>query len=256
MVWSKKVRYPLAVVSRLQRGTPVSQKRFGQKEAQHPLVVVYRLQWLRDPPQLEMVWSKKGAVPLVVVSRLQWLSPPDSQYILGQKEVQYLIAAVSRLPWLRDPRQSEKVWSKRSTLPFLNRVSYVMAEGPASVRNVSDKKRYQYPCRKSKHASANAAKERYCSSVCSKRAPPPSSHSKLPSTRKKVRTGCRSPPASLSILSLGCSSPYMLLAERTPHGASRFEQGVCAWSVKPDVLRPGIIDIRRSMLIRLRPCVA
>ena len=39
----------------------------------------------------------------------------------------------------------------------------------------------------------------------------------------------------------------------TPHGASRFVLAMYAWSVKPDVLRPGIVGIRGSMVTRLRP---
>ena len=37
---------------------------------------------------------------------------------------------------------------------------------------------------------------------------------------------------------------------RIPHGAPRLVQSVSAWSVKPDVFRPGMV----SMVIRLRPC--
>ena len=42
---------------------------------------------------------------------------------------------------------------------------------------------------------------------------------------------------------------------RTPHGASRLMLAMSVWSVKPDVLRPGIVGIRGSMIIRLRPCI-
>ena len=42
----------------------------------------------------------------------------------------------------------------------------------------------------------------------------------------------------------------------TPHGASRLVQAMPARSVKPDALRPGIIGMRGTMVIRLRPCMA
>ena len=41
----------------------------------------------------------------------------------------------------------------------------------------------------------------------------------------------------------------------TPHGASRFVLAMSAWSVKPDVLRPGVVGMRGSMVIQLRPCM-
>ena len=40
---------------------------------------------------------------------------------------------------------------------------------------------------------------------------------------------------------------------RTTHGASRLVQAMSAWSVKTDVLRPGIVGMRGSMVMRLRP---
>ena len=35
---------------------------------------------------------------------------------------------------------------------------------------------------------------------------------------------------------------------RTPHGASRLVQAMSVWSMKPDMLRPGIEEVRGSMI--------
>ena len=42
---------------------------------------------------------------------------------------------------------------------------------------------------------------------------------------------------------------------RAPHGASRLVQAMSAWSVKTRRLRPGIVGMQGSMVIRLRPCI-
>ena len=60
---------------------------------------------------------------------------------------------------------------------------------------------------------------------------------------KKVRAWRRNPPHTLHA------------TRRTPHGASRLVQAISAWSVKPDVLRPGIVGLRVSTAIRLQPCM-
>ena len=39
------------------------------------------------------------------------------------------------------------------------------------------------------------------------------------------------------------------------HGASRFKQAMPAWSVKTNVLRLGIVGMRGSMGVPLRPCM-
>ena len=39
------------------------------------------------------------------------------------------------------------------------------------------------------------------------------------------------------------------------HGASRLVLAMSTYSVKPDMLRPGIVGMRGSMVIRLRPCM-
>ena len=41
---------------------------------------------------------------------------------------------------------------------------------------------------------------------------------------------------------------------RTPHGASRLVQAMPVSSIIADVLRPGIVGMKESMVIRLRPC--
>ena len=40
-------------------------------------------------------------------------------------------------------------------------------------------------------------------------------------------------------------------SRRTPHGASRLVQAMSAWLVKLDVLRPGIVGMRGSIVIML-----
>ena len=41
---------------------------------------------------------------------------------------------------------------------------------------------------------------------------------------------------------------------RAPHGASRLVQAMSAWLTKPDVLRPGIVGLRGSMVTPPGPC--
>ena len=62
---------------------------------------------------------------------------------------------------------------------------------------------------------------------------------------------CPSPPRTRFLV--GCSSPVMRLAQHL--SALRAWCKQCPpgrW--KPNVLRPGIVGMRRSMVIRLRPC--
>ena len=42
---------------------------------------------------------------------------------------------------------------------------------------------------------------------------------------------------------------------RTPQGASRLVHAISAWSVKPDVLRLGIVGMRGYMVIQPRLCM-
>ena len=42
---------------------------------------------------------------------------------------------------------------------------------------------------------------------------------------------------------------------RTPHGASCLVRAMSTWSMKPGILRPGVVGMRGSMVIRLRPCM-
>ena len=67
----------------------------------------------------------------------------------------------------------------------------------------------------------------------------------LLSISKKVDTRCRSP--SFERFLEGCSSPFMRLAEHLT--------ALCAWCKHclPDVLRPGLVRMRGSMVMRLRP---
>ena len=79
-------------------------------------------------------------------------------------------------------------------------------------------------------------------------APPWQSTSRPPSLFKKVRTkGCQK-PVSQAVLS---RMQLTLHATRRALGA----RSMSAWSVKPDVLRAGIVGMPGSMVIRLRPCL-
>ena len=53
----------------------------------------------------------------------------------------------------------------------------------------------------------------------------------------------------------GCSSPFMRLAEHVTARRAWCKQCLPGWC-KPDVLRPGIVGMRGSMVIRLRPCTS
>ena len=89
--------------------------------------------------------------------------------------------------------------------------------------------------------------------------PPPlwSDHTKkqsnslvLLSISKKVGTRCRSPSYERSLER--CSSPFMRLAEHLTALRAWCKQCLSGWS-KPDVLRPDIVRMQGSMVIRLRP---
>ena len=61
-------------------------------------------------------------------------------------------------------------------------------------------------------------------------------------------------PKSVLQADLGKMQFTLHATRRTPHGASRLVQAMSAWWRNPDVLRPGIVEIRGSMVTRLRPC--
>ena len=65
------------------------------------------------------------------------------------------------------------------------------------------------------------------------------------------------PPHKRFLLIVGCSSSLHATSP-TPHGASRLVQAnVCPFGEKTRrVLRPGVVGMRGSMVIRLRPCFA
>ena len=63
---------------------------------------------------------------------------------------------------------------------------------------------------------------------------------------KKVRSHKRS--------LVGCNLPFMRLREHLT-ALRAWCKLMSAWSVKPDVLSPGIVGMRGSMVIRLRPCM-
>ena len=73
----------------------------------------------------------------------------------------------------------------------------------------------------------------------------------LPSISKKVGTRCPSP--SYERFLEGCSSPFMRLAEHLTALRAWCKQCLPGWW-KSDVLRPGGVGMRGSMVIRLRPC--
>ena len=53
---------------------------------------------------------------------------------------------------------------------------------------------------------------------------------------------------------VGCSSPFMRLAEQLTALRALVQANVCLVWWKPDILRPGIVEMWGSMVTRLRPC--
>ena len=71
----------------------------------------------------------------------------------------------------------------------------------------------------------------------------------LPSIRTQ-----ENPP--LKWFSVGCSSLFMRLALHLTTTLRAWCKATSAWSVKkPDVLRPGVVGMRGSTVVRLRPCM-
>ena len=83
---------------------------------------------------------------------------------------------------------------------------------------------------------------------CSTPPPPPRLTRRCHQYCKKARL------TSGSSFLAGCSS-FLHATRRTTHGASSLVH-VYPGRRKPDVLRPGTVGMRRSMVIRVRPCMA
>ena len=76
-------------------------------------------------------------------------------------------------------------------------------------------------------------------------------HWSLSSISKKVGPRCQSPFHERFLE--GCSSPFIPLAEHLTARRAWCKQCLPGWWT-PNVLRPGIVGMRGSMIIRLRPC--
>ena len=76
------------------------------------------------------------------------------------------------------------------------------------------------------------------------------------SIHSKLSSNMQEKSDSQAVLSKDAAHPSCDLP-KTPHGASRLVQAMSAWPVKtPEVLRPGIVGMPGSMVIRLlRPCM-
>ena len=62
------------------------------------------------------------------------------------------------------------------------------------------------------------------------------------------------PPSCVLRAVLGRMQFTLNATRRTPHGASRLMQAMSAWLVKTRRAPSGVVGIRGSMVIRLRPC--